>query len=159
MVEDNAYMSKKSGIATDSEDETDDEIEEVPPGVGWIYVGSHNFTPSAWGNMSGTGFTPILNVSNSFTCPLMGLTMAQISNYEVGIVFPVKDEAEAQKIACFQRRPRRYAAGKDEPWVSGASHRMTFFHSFAELPRLYCRYKRNPYTTKPSSARHHQTRF
>ncbi|TEB20188.1 phospholipase D/nuclease [Coprinellus micaceus] len=105
MLEDNAYMSKKSGIATDSEDETDDEIEEVPPGVGWTYVGSHNFTPSAWGTASGTGFTPILN----------------ISNYEVGIVFPVKDEAEAQKIACFQRPPRRYAVGKDEPWIQEES--------------------------------------
>lgn len=32
------------------------------PAVGWIYVGSHNFTPSAWGTLSGSGFTPILNV-------------------------------------------------------------------------------------------------
>ncbi|KAJ3548645.1 hypothetical protein NMY22_g1191 [Coprinellus aureogranulatus] len=105
ILQDNAYMSKQSSNAPDSGDDTENEIEEVTPGVGWAYVGSHNFTPSAWGTMSGTGFTPILN----------------ISNYEVGIVFPVKDEAEASRVACFQRPPRRYAAGSDEPWIQEES--------------------------------------
>jgi tyrosyl-DNA phosphodiesterase 1 len=31
--------------------------------IGYVYVGSHNFTPSAWGTLSGSGFTPVLNVS------------------------------------------------------------------------------------------------
>ena len=31
--------------------------------IGWLYVGSHNFTPSAWGTLSGTSFTPVMNVS------------------------------------------------------------------------------------------------
>lgn len=31
--------------------------------IGWAYVGSHNFTPSAWGTLSGSGFNPVLNVS------------------------------------------------------------------------------------------------
>ncbi|KAF6750434.1 tyrosyl-DNA phosphodiesterase-domain-containing protein [Ephemerocybe angulata] len=107
MLQGNAYTAKKSRnyVPSDSEDEVDDDIQEVTPGVGWIYVGSHNFTPSAWGTMSGTGFTPILN----------------ISNYEVGIVFPVKDEAEANKIACFQRPPKKYVAQKDEPWMQEES--------------------------------------
>jgi tyrosyl-DNA phosphodiesterase-1 len=30
--------------------------------MGYAYVGSHNFTPSAWGTLSGSGFTPVLNV-------------------------------------------------------------------------------------------------
>lgn len=30
--------------------------------AGWAYVGSHNFTPSAWGTLSGSGFNPTLNV-------------------------------------------------------------------------------------------------
>lgn len=34
--------------------------------IGWVYVGSHNFTPSAWGTISGSSFTPILNVSPFF---------------------------------------------------------------------------------------------
>ena len=53
----------------DSDSETepeDDEIREVSPRIsnahGWAYVGSHNFTPSAWGTLSGSGFNPILNV-------------------------------------------------------------------------------------------------
>ncbi len=31
--------------------------------VGYAYVGSHNFTPSAWGTLSGSGFMPVLNVN------------------------------------------------------------------------------------------------
>ena len=34
--------------------------------IGWAYVGSHNFTPSAWGTLSGSGFTPVLNVCISY---------------------------------------------------------------------------------------------
>lgn len=57
----------RSGSVTDPE--SDDEIVEVPPQVqehlcGWAYVGSHNFTPSAWGNLSGSAFNPIINVGS-----------------------------------------------------------------------------------------------
>lgn len=31
--------------------------------AGWAYLGSHNFTPSAWGTLSGSSFNPSLNVS------------------------------------------------------------------------------------------------
>lgn len=40
----------------------------------------------------------------------------KIANYELGIVFPMKDAAEADKVACWQRPPRKYTT-KDEPWV------------------------------------------
>ncbi|KAJ2931935.1 hypothetical protein H1R20_g5159, partial [Candolleomyces eurysporus] len=106
-LQSNAYTEKKSRNQepSDSEDEVDDDIQEVEPGIGWIYVGSHNFTPSAWGTLSGSSFNPTLN----------------INNYEVGVVFPIKDEAEAAKLACFQRPPRKYATGKDEPWIQEES--------------------------------------
>ena len=55
-------------ISTDSEDSEDsdvvalDENGHVPSkAYGWLYTGSHNFTPSAWGTLSGSGFTPVLN--------------------------------------------------------------------------------------------------
>lgn len=32
--------------------------------IGWAYVGSHNFTSSAWGTLSGSDFNPALNVSD-----------------------------------------------------------------------------------------------
>lgn len=38
-------------------------------------------------------------------------------NYEIGIVFPLKDDAQTDRVACFERPPRKYAAGTDEPWV------------------------------------------
>lgn len=40
----------------------------------------------------------------------------KINNYELGIVFPLKDEDEANRVACFERPPRKYAVS-DEPWV------------------------------------------
>jgi tyrosyl-DNA phosphodiesterase-1 len=47
---------------SETEPESDDiEIKNDP--IGWAYVGSHNFTPSAWGTLSGSGFNPVLNVS------------------------------------------------------------------------------------------------
>ena len=46
----------------DSDTEDDDEIQVLETAVGWAYVGSHNFTNSAWGTLSGSAFNPILNV-------------------------------------------------------------------------------------------------
>ena len=55
-------------------DDDDDEIVEVRPprradAIGWAYVGSHNFTPSAWGTLSGSSFNPTLNVRPSPSLP------------------------------------------------------------------------------------------
>lgn len=44
-------------------EEDEPEVKIIEPAVGWAYVGSHNFTPSAWGTLSGSAFNPILNVS------------------------------------------------------------------------------------------------
>jgi tyrosyl-DNA phosphodiesterase-1 len=56
-----------SAADEDSDSETDSDIMEVKmdqdDAMGYAYVGSHNFTPSAWGTLSGSGFTPVLNVS------------------------------------------------------------------------------------------------
>ncbi|KAH9966318.1 tyrosyl-DNA phosphodiesterase-domain-containing protein [Lactifluus volemus] len=72
--------------------------------IGYVYVGSHNFTPSAWGTLSGSGFTPVLNVTN----------------YELGIIFPLKNEAEMKQVVCYERPPRRYGA-RDRPWIQEES--------------------------------------
>lgn len=48
----------------DHVEEIDPDIEIVETSSGWAYIGSHNFTPSAWGNLSGTAFSPVLNVRN-----------------------------------------------------------------------------------------------
>ncbi|KAI0686935.1 tyrosyl-DNA phosphodiesterase-domain-containing protein [Cytidiella melzeri] len=98
----NAVSRSKPKITKVEDD--DDIIEVAPPSadcVGWAYVGSHNFTPSAWGTLSGSDFTPILNVTN----------------FELGIVFPLRDEPHLANVACWERPPRKYEVGKDEPWV------------------------------------------
>jgi tyrosyl-DNA phosphodiesterase-1 len=64
MLQENSLAGKrKEGEQSDTEDDTDDDIEVIEPAQGWAYVGSHNFTPSAWGTLSGSAFNPTLNVS------------------------------------------------------------------------------------------------
>ncbi len=55
---------------SDADADADSDVVEVKGGdcVGYAYVGSHNFTPSAWGTLSGSGFTPVLNVSVPRLC-------------------------------------------------------------------------------------------
>jgi hypothetical protein len=56
-------LQKQITISSVSETESDDDIIEiVEPFIGWIYMGSHNLTPSAWGTLSGSNVNPILNV-------------------------------------------------------------------------------------------------
>ena len=50
-------------VDSDTESDDSDEVEVLDEAIGWAYVGSHNFTPSAWGTLSGSAFNPILNVS------------------------------------------------------------------------------------------------
>jgi hypothetical protein len=51
-----------SDTDTDTDMDDDDVVEVKDEKVGWVYIGSHNFTPSAWGNLSGSSFNPVLNV-------------------------------------------------------------------------------------------------
>lgn len=53
---------------SETEDDSDDEIEMIQPAIGWAYIGSHNFTPSAWGTLSGSSFNPTLNVGSGLIC-------------------------------------------------------------------------------------------
>ncbi|KAJ7614988.1 tyrosyl-DNA phosphodiesterase-domain-containing protein [Roridomyces roridus] len=89
-----------------TEDSSDDEIEVIEPKKphAWIYVGSHNFTPSAWGNISGSGFNPVLN----------------ISNYELGVVLRLETPADADGVVAWERPARKYARG-DVPWMQEES--------------------------------------
>ncbi|KAF9529923.1 tyrosyl-DNA phosphodiesterase-domain-containing protein [Crepidotus variabilis] len=103
MLRGNPLAKRKKDEPSDTEDD-DDDIEVIEPAAGWAYIGSHNFTPSAWGTLSGSSFQPVLN----------------ISNYEVGVVILLKDENTANKIACFQRPPRKYKRD-DDPWIQEES--------------------------------------
>lgn len=53
--------SAASDTRSDSETESEDDTSKAKA-VGWLYMGSHNFTPSAWGTLSGSAFNPTLNV-------------------------------------------------------------------------------------------------
>ncbi|KAI0076842.1 phospholipase D/nuclease [Panus rudis PR-1116 ss-1] len=93
---------------SETEPESDDEVVELSAQgqgqakpVGWLYIGSHNFTPSAWGTLSGSAFNPVLNATN----------------YELGIVFPLRSKEEIDNVVCWERPPRKYANGQDVPWM------------------------------------------
>ena len=42
---------------------------------------------------------------------------AQITNYELGILIPLRSEEEIEKMTCWERPPQKYVLGRDEPWV------------------------------------------
>jgi len=102
------FQGAGSSHVKDPGSDADSDIVEVKKDqnglAGYAYVGSHNFTPSAWGRLSGTGFNPILDVTN----------------YELGIVCSLKDEADIDRVMCYERPPRRYGA-RDRPWIQEES--------------------------------------
>ena len=40
-----------------------------------------------------------------------------MTNYELGIVFPLRNQVDVDRVVCYERPPRRYGSG-DQPWVS-----------------------------------------
>ncbi|KAJ6536854.1 hypothetical protein B0H19DRAFT_1240713 [Mycena capillaripes] len=101
--------------ATESDSETDDdddssvvevveEDDEKGKPHAWLYVGSHNFTPSAWGTLNGSAFNPVLNVTN----------------YELGVVLRLETAADAAAAVAWERPARRYVRG-DVPWIQEES--------------------------------------
>ncbi|KZT08989.1 phospholipase D/nuclease [Laetiporus sulphureus 93-53] len=95
-------QAARSDVDTDDEDANERRSNKF---IGWAYVGSHNFTASAWGTLSGSAFSPTLN----------------ITNYELGILLPIRKEEEIDRIACWERPPKKYVLGKDEPWMQAES--------------------------------------
>ncbi|KAF7309385.1 hypothetical protein MIND_00309300 [Mycena indigotica] len=72
---------------------------EASDAAGWMYVGSHNFTPAAWGNLSGDDTSPVLNVNN----------------FELGVVLPLQTPEELDHMSAWERPPKKYDTG-DTPW-------------------------------------------
>ncbi|GAA5957856.1 hypothetical protein JCM21900_001288 [Sporobolomyces salmonicolor] len=76
---------------------------------GWLYLGSHNFTPSAWGRLQNGGGGPQL----------------LINNYELGVVIPIRAqsaqelETKATELVTYRRPLVKYSAG-DLPWMQDA---------------------------------------
>lgn len=60
MLQENSLMARLK--TADTSDVDSSGVEVIDPAVGWVYVGSHNFTQAAWGTLSGTAFNPVLNV-------------------------------------------------------------------------------------------------
>ena len=59
-----ALLRENATVLSEESDTEDDEIQVVESAIGWAYVGSHNFTGSAWGTLSGSAFNPVLNVGS-----------------------------------------------------------------------------------------------
>ena len=68
------------------------------------------------------------------------------------MIFLLKDEKDADRVACFQRPPKKYTL-KDEPWVRNQSRvdaegSSQFFFFF------FSRYKKSPSITKRLNKRY-----
>ncbi|KAJ7843385.1 hypothetical protein B0H13DRAFT_1648442 [Mycena leptocephala] len=61
----------------------------------WFYVGSHKFSVSAWGALSGSGFNPALNVVN----------------YELGIVLRLERPEDVDAAVAWERPTRKLYRG------------------------------------------------
>ncbi|KAL5478752.1 hypothetical protein ACEPAI_2029 [Sanghuangporus weigelae] len=106
-----AFVGRQAGATGDGVDLSSGEEDNNADGndasvskekvIGWAYIGSHNFTPSAWGTLSGSESNPSLN----------------IVNYELGIVLPLRSFEELEKVACWKRPARQYVKGVDRPWM------------------------------------------
>lgn len=85
------------GLFTDTDEDSDtsdvemldaDGNKEAKP-IAWAYVGSHNFTPSAWGNVSGSSFNPVINVRSNcphlLFCSMLLHTLCHFSSCRSGI--------------------------------------------------------------------------
>ena len=59
-------MRENPTVVSEESETEDDEVQVVESAIGWAYVGSHNFTGSAWGTLSGSAFSPVLNVGSFF---------------------------------------------------------------------------------------------
>ena len=95
-------LNRAPGVQSQvSSEQEDDDIVEVRPRqadcIGWVYVGSHNFTPSAWGTVSGSSFRPSINV-RVFSRPWTSrpTLLPQITNFELGVLFPLLDDAHIE---------------------------------------------------------------
>lgn len=113
---------KQMMIALFKDKDSSSSTEETENGVdrsiaGWAYVGSHNFSPSAWGTLSGSALTPVLNVMMLFFITFSLMTFAQVTNFELGVVFPLRSEKEANDIGCWERPAKKYDLKSDVPWV------------------------------------------
>ncbi|KAJ7336099.1 hypothetical protein DFH08DRAFT_813347 [Mycena albidolilacea] len=80
----------------------------------WFYVGSHNFSVSAWGALTGSGFNPVLNVVN----------------YELGIVLRLERPEDVDAAVAWERPTRKYIEG-DVPWL------LPFDSAFALVLRMF----------------------
>ncbi|KAI6032432.1 hypothetical protein EDC04DRAFT_2605178 [Pisolithus marmoratus] len=94
----NAVPITISDSKTESESEDDSGGVDASPKepIGWAYVGSHNFTPSAWGTLSGS----------RHRVDYVALVPQNVS-HELGILFPLYNEKEVERVSCFRRPPRK----------------------------------------------------
>ncbi|KAJ7080775.1 tyrosyl-DNA phosphodiesterase-domain-containing protein [Mycena belliarum] len=76
------------------------DAKKAPGAAGWMYLGSHNFTSPAWGNLSGSEYAPVLNVNN----------------FELGVVVPLATIEDVDTASAWERPPRKYTT-TDLPWI------------------------------------------
>jgi len=104
---DSSIESSGSRLASCLDMPADGGAESNKDHVGFLYIGSHNFTPAAWGRLTWKSGS---RLSSSL----------EISNWEMGVVLPLKSLAQAEEYVSWQRPLKAYGhSGEDSliPWM------------------------------------------
>ncbi|KAF8330786.1 tyrosyl-DNA phosphodiesterase-domain-containing protein [Cantharellus anzutake] len=116
------FVSKKNGVGPDTQ-----AVSGIDGDVGgWCYVGSHNFSPSAWGTLSREKRKKRATGRSSKARRDMSDDESQdedtpsinIRNFELGILFPFFQNelpSKADEVACWKRPVPPY--NRSKPWV------------------------------------------
>lgn len=91
---------------------------------GFLYVGSHNFTPAAWGRLVGSKSS---SKRKSKSGDNTQASQLDISNWELGVIMPLSSDEEVKSLPTWQRPAKKYSDGTKNskiPWMQYA-HRVT----------------------------------
>ncbi|EGG01812.1 uncharacterized protein MELLADRAFT_110734 [Melampsora larici-populina 98AG31] len=101
---------------------------------GFLYVGSHNFTPAAWGRL-------VASTSSSKRKSKSGdniqASKLEISNWELGVVMPLSSDEEVKSLPTWERPAKRYSDGKTKnskiPWYANPPPKLAFEDSLIDF--------------------------
>ncbi|KAJ7726203.1 hypothetical protein B0H16DRAFT_1471460 [Mycena metata] len=115
----------------------------------WIYVGSHNFMPSAWGSMTGSGFSPVPTVTNYELGVILRLETEEDAAAMIAWEHPACVWPEGYSMACglpvFLTFPPTYAGATAQPgYLNDLGNRTRLKHCLGLPPVAVATVRRHP---------------
>ncbi|KAH9811458.1 hypothetical protein DFH28DRAFT_1084994 [Melampsora americana] len=99
---------------------------------GFLYVGSHNFTPAAWGRLVGLTSS---SKRKSKSGDNIQASKLEISNWELGVIMPLSSDEQVKSWPTWERPTKKYSDGKSknknltlDAYSLSHRHRMKYSH-------------------------------